>query len=262
MKTITVINQKGGCGKTTTAAAIGAGLMLKGYKVLFVDLDAQGNLSYTLGVSNSNEQSAYSVLLDPATIKDAIVENKDGAYVLPSTPMLSTVNLKLMNKPAPDTRLSLALNSIESEFDYCIIDTPPALGFQSSNALQAAEFVIIPTQADVFGLVGIGQLFATAINDVKEYKQAVGTELHVLGIVLTRHSARSILSRDVADALKEAAEQFNTKLFNTTIRECIALKEAQVTQADIFSYAPKSNAAADYAALIEEILDEVKKYDK
>ena len=110
--------------------------------------------------------------------------------------------------------------------------------------------------------MGIGQLFATAINDVKEYKQAVGTELHVLGIVLTRHSARSILSRDVADALKEAAEQFNTKLFDTTIRECIALKEAQVTQADIFSYAPKSNAAADYAALIEEILDEVKKYDK
>lgn len=261
MKIITVINQKGGVGKTTTALNIGTGLTNKGYKTLLIDLDQQGNLTYALGASTESPNNAFSVLMDPATIAESIVRTNSGAYLLPSTPALATADIKLINKPGPDTRLKAALDMINSDYDFCIIDTPPALGFLTSNALQAAGFAIIPAQADIFSLAGIGQLFATAINDVREYKKAFGQELKVLGIVLTRHNTRSVLSREVADALKEVAEQFGTKLFHTYIRENISVKESQVAKLPIYEYAPKSNAAADYAELLEEIIKEVRRND-
>jgi len=147
-------------------------------------------------------------------------------------------------------RLKEALKPISGLYDYCIIDTPPALGILTINALTACSGAIIPTQADIYSLQGIGQLYNT-IQTVKEY---CNPDLIIKGIVLTRYNSRAIISREVAEKLKEIADQLETKLYNAAIRECTALKEAQATKKDIYSYAARSNAAADYMQLVDEII--------
>lgn len=243
MKTIAIINQKGGVGKSTTAHALGAGLSLQGNRVLFVDLDAQGNLSYTLGADTAG-YNAYGVLQRPETIEEEL----QNGNILASSPSLAIADAAV-TEVGKEYRLKKALALVANKFDYCIIDTPPALGIVSVNALTACNYAIIPAQADIYSLQGINQLYST-INAVKEY---CNPSLEVLGIVLTRYSARGVLSREVAEMLEEKAAQLNTRLYKTKIRECIALKEAQTAKQSIFEYAPKSNASADYEALLREI---------
>lgn len=245
---ITIINQKGGVGKSTTAYAIGAGLSFKGFKVLYIDLDAQGNLSYTIG-SSSDYLSAMDVLSGTASARQAI-QNIEGVEIIPASATLTTADTAIISV-GKEYRLKEAIEPIEKEFDYIIIDTPPALGILTINALTACTSVIIPAQADIYSLQGISQLYST-IQAVKQY---CNPELKISGIVLTRYNHRAILSREVAETIKEAAENINTKLYRTSIRECISVKEAQANKQDIFTYAPKSNAAIDYAALVDEILE-------
>lgn len=249
MKAIAVIDQKGGVGKSTTSLAVGAGLSLKGYSVLYVDLDAQGNLSYTLNARTQGYNS-MGVLQRPETIRDEIQHTEQGDIVA-SSPSLAGADT-VITETGKEYRLREALEHISGDYDYCIIDTPPALGILTVNALTACQGAIIPAQADIYSLQGISQLHST-IQTVKRY---CNRDLSVIGIVLTRYSSRSIISREVAEMIDQTAEQLNTKLFKTKIRECTALKEAQATKQDIFSYAPKSNASADYKALVAEILEE------
>lgn len=250
MKILTIINQKGGVGKSTTAHAIGSGLIRKEKKVLFIDLDPQGNLSYTLKADTAAD-GLMEALLKQSRIENAI-QKIDGNNIIPSSAALvgADTTLVMIGK---EYRLREALAPIAKNYDYIIIDTPPALGILTVNALTASDSVIIPAQADIYSLQGIAQLYDT-IHIIKQY---CNSNLNVLGIVLTRYTPRAILSRDVAKMLDETAENFKTKLFKTAIRECISLKEAQACQQDIFSYAPKSNASADYANLLDEILREV-----
>lgn len=247
MNILAIINQKGGVGKSTTAHAIGAGIALKGFKVLYIDLDAQGNLSYTTGALNS-DITALEVLQRKADITQAIQHTPQGDIVA-SSPLLAGADL-MITATGKEYRLKEALKPISGLYDYCIIDTPPALGILAINALTACSGAIIPTQADIYSLQGIGQLYNT-IQTVKEYCNA---DLHIKGIVLTRYNNRSIISREVAEKLKITALQMNTKLYKTRIRECTALKEAQAKKTDIFRYAPRSNAAADYIELVNEVL--------
>lgn len=251
MKIYAIINQKGGVGKSTTALAIGAGLILKGYSVLYIDLDAQGNLSYTLK-ADTNGYNALSVLENPETIKEEIQHTEQGD-VIASSPALAGADAVLADT-GKEYRLREALEFVKEDYDYCIIDTPPALGVLTINALTACESAIIPAQADIYSLQGINQLNNT-IQTVKKYCNPV---LSITGIVLTRFSERSIIRREVAEMAEQTAQNLNTKLFKAKIRECIALVEAQAKRQDIYSYSPKSNAVADYTALVAEILGDEK----
>lgn len=158
----------------------------------------------------------------------------------------------VITETGKEYRLKEALESLSEAYDFCIIDTPPALGILTINALTACEGAIIPAQADIYSLQGISQLNST-IHTVKKY---CNPALSIMGIVLTRYNGRSIIRREVAEMLEQTAQSLNTKLYKAKIRECTALVEAQATKQNIFSYAPRSNATADYKALAAEILGE------
>ena len=247
MKSIAIINQKGGVGKTTTALALAAGLSRKGKRVLQVDLDAQANITQTLGADDSG-LTVLDVLTRKSGIVKAIQKTEQGD-VLPASPGLAGLDT-VLTSVGKEYRLKEALGELNGNYDYIIIDTPPALGILTVNALAACNEIVIPAQADIFSLNGIKQLYET-IQPVREY---CNPTLKILGILLTRYSSRSILSRDIADVIEQTAQSLRTRLFKTTIRENIAIKEAQAKQQNIFSYAPKSNAAADYQAFTEEIM--------
>ena len=246
-KALAIINQKGGVGKSTTALAIGAGLSLKGYSVLFIDLDAQGNLSYTLG-ADTKGYNAMGVLERPETAKEEIQHTPQGD-IIASSPKLAGAD-KLLEETGKEYRLKEALESLQGAYDYIIVDTPPALGILTINALTACTGAIIPAQADIYSLQGIAQLNST-IETVKKY---CNPSLSIMGIVITRFNGRSIIRREVAEMLEHTADQLHTKLFSSKIRECTALVEAQATKQNIYSYAPRSNATADYKALVDEII--------
>lgn len=245
---IAVINQKGGVGKSTTSNAIGAGLAHKGFKVLSVDLDAQGNLSYSLN-ANNKPLTSLEVLTGTATAKEAIIHTSQGDLI-PASPALASADT-IITETGKEYRLKEALEPLKADYDYIIIDTPPALGTLTINALTACDSVIIPAQADIYSLQGIGQLHQT-IQTVQKY---CNKDLSIKGIVITRYSPRAVLTRDMAELLEDTARQLNTRLFASRIRECIAIKEAQASQTDIYTYSPKSNASIDYGALVEEILE-------
>ena len=246
---IAVINQKGGGGKSTTSNAIGAGLFQRGYKVLFIDLDAQGNLSYSMKCENK-PLSSLEVLTGTATAKEATLTTPQGD-IIPASPALASADT-IITDTGREYRLKEALEPLKEVYDYIIIDTPPALGTLTINALTACDSVIIPAQADIYSLQGIGQLNQT-IQTVKRY---CNSDLTIKGIVITRYSPRAVLTRDMTDLLEDTAKQLNTKVFTSRIRECIALKEAQASQTDIFTYNPRSNAGIDYKALLEEMIGE------
>lgn len=239
------MNRKGGVGKTATAHALGAGLSLRGYKVLFIDLDSQCNLSFDLGAKTA-PLTALEVLTGSAKAEEAI-QHTPGGDIIAGSPALAGADMTIEGT-GKEYRLKEALEPLQ--YDFIIIDTPPALGVLTINALTASDRAIIPAQAEVYSLQGIGLLYE-AIQAVKKY---TNKSLIVEGVLITRYNGRAILSKDMKSNLEEIAQSLNTKVFQTPIRECISIKEAQAMQSDIFSYAPRSNASADYKALVEEIL--------
>ena len=249
---IAISNQKGGVGKSTTCNALGAGLHRKGYKVLYVDMDAQGNLSHSMK-ANNKAVTSLEVLMGTATIEEAIIQTPQGDIV-PASPALGSADT-LIKDTGKEYRLKEAIEPVKGNYDYILLDCPPALGVLTVNALTACNNVLIPTQADTYSLQGVGQL-AQTIQTVKKY---CNRDLSIKGLIITRYNARAILTRDMTDLFDDTAKQLQTKLYNTKIRECIAIKEAQAKQQDIFTYSPKSNATADYTALLEEMLEEEKR---
>ena len=251
MKTISIVNRRGGVGKTITAQSIGAGFIHKGYRVLFVDLDSQCNLTYDTGAAKA-PLTSMEVLTGTATAEEAI-QHTDGGDIIPASPSLAVADTTIEGV-GKEYRLTEALKEIAGNYDYCIIDTPPALGVLTINALTASQKVIIPAQAEVHSLQGIG-LLHEAIQAVQKY---TNPKLKIEGILITRYNGRAILSKDMRENIEGMAKDLNTKVFSTPIRECIAVKEAQASQKDIFTYSPKSNASADYMALIDDLLQSEK----
>lgn len=253
MRTIAIINQKGGVGKSTTASAIGEGIKRGGAKVLFVDLDAQCNLSYLMqaDISGLVQPSALDVLQGEASAPDAVQHTSKGD-IIAASPALSGADI-VLTATGKEYRLKEALEAVEGAYQYCIVDTPPALGILTINALTACNGCIIPAQADFLSLQGIGQLHRT-IETVRKY---CNPSLTVYGILLTRYSGRAVISRDVSALMEQTAEALHTRLYKTRIRECTAIKEAQAKKEDIYSYSPRSNASADYTALVNEIKEEL-----
>jgi len=252
-KILAICQQKGGTGKTTTAAAIGAGLAKRGKRVLFIDLDPQSNLTFILPILGLIDSTAFEFMTDSrpqAAIYD--LDSKTGLYpiakLMPGCQKLAAADT-IISQVGKEYRLKERLAQFALHWDYIIIDTPPGLGILTINALTAADAVIIPCLADIFSIQGTGQI-AETIRTVKQY---TNPDLQIAGIVLTRFNARQILTREIMETLEQAAGRLGTRLFNARIRETLAIREAQAQQQNIFDYAPRGNGATDYNALIEEL---------
>lgn len=248
-RTLAIMNQKGGAGKTTTAEALAAGLTLKGYSVLSVDLDAQCNMTYTARAKTSGA-TALGVLTGEIKAEDAIQHTESGDLI-PASKALAGADA-VITDTGKEYRLREALEPLQARYDFVLLDTPPALGILSVNALTACNSVIIPAQADIYSLQGIEQL-AETMKPVKKY---CNPALRIEGILLTRYSPRSVLSREVAELAERIAAKLGTKLFKTTIREAVAVREAQISQRSLYSYAPRAKVTEDYSHFIEELLRE------
>lgn len=244
---ISIINQKGGVGKSTVAQAMGQGLReIYKKKVLIIDLDAQCNLSYALGAEIS-KKNILNVLQGDCILIDAIQYLNTGNIVAGS-PFMTLLNLKV-----PDL-LKKKMENVKTNYDFIVIDTPPALSSITYNALTASDSIIIPAMPDIFSLQGINQLYST-IYSVKERDNK---RLVVKGILLTKFNNRTTLNQNVAEQLMETAERYGTKLFKSKIREAVAVREAQVSAKSIFEYAPKSKVTEDFKQLLEEVIEDGK----
>ncbi len=250
MEITAIVNRKGGVGKTAAAQTLGAGLIKKGFSVLFIDLDSQTNLTYSIG-AKSNKLNSMDVLTGEATAKEAIQHTKNGD-IIPGSEYLAGADL-VINGKGKEYRLKEAIKGLN--YDYIIIDTPAALGTLTINALTAATNAIIPVQAEIYSLQGIG-LLARTIDAIKEHSNP---DLYIKGVLLTRNNSRTVLTKDMQSNLQEITKQLKTTLYKVPIRECVSVKEAQAEQIDIFTYAPRSNAAQDYKYFIDEYMERTKK---
>ena len=249
---ITVTNQKGGIGKTTTAHAIGAGYSIfTGSKTLLVDLDPQCNLTLATRASRSRPLAdTYGLLTGRVSAGDITQGVKENLDIIPGSNQLSRIPQE-MTETGKEYRLREKLEPILASYDYIVIDTPPALSVLTINALTVANRVVIPAQADLFSLEAIKEL-ADTIDVVRKYTNpALVTE----GVLLTRYQYRSILTQELTQLIHDTAETLHTKLFRARIREAIAIKEAQAMHDDIFSYAPYSKVASDYRDFFRELTE-------
>ena len=255
-KVITVVNRKGGVGKTAVVSAIGAWINKQGRKVLFIDADAQTNLSYCVG-AELDKLSITDVFTGKADIEE-VIQHTDQGDIIPSDTKLSGIDAYIIRNDIKDPQyiLKRAFKKLKSyKYDYIVIDTGPTLGMLTINAMAVSDNLIIPVQADVFSLQALSQMS----EEIEDIKKGINKNLAVSGILITRYSDRTILSRDMRENLEAIAGQLHTKVFKTAIRECISVKEAAVMQTDIFSYAPKSNAAKDYEEFLNEFLGDIQR---
>ena len=248
-KVISVTNQKGGVGKTTTTGAIASGLKIKGFKVLCVDLDPQSNLSFSAGAETEDCPTIYDVLKGEAKTSFSI-QKTQSFDIIASNILLSGIELEF-TQTGREYLLKEALSSIKNKYDYIFIDTPPALSILTVNAFTASDYIIIPMLADIFSLQGITQLSET-IERVRTY---CNPNLKIEGIILTKYNKRTILSREIKGTAELIAQELHTSLFNTTIRASVAVMESQTNQQNIHEYSPRNGATLDYVNLVDEFLE-------
>ena len=245
MKTITIATQKGGTGKTTTAATLAQAAVYAGKKVLCVDLDAQGDMSLILAADDT-KQGAFD-LLTGERIEKTIQTTKQGIDVISASWDLST----LKTSKGSAYRLQEALEEVKRRYDLAIIDTPPNINVLQYNALQACNVLIVPMQTDIYSIKALRKAVETAAEFKKTNKG-----FKAIGAVLTMYDGRSVLSRDMETTIKERLKE-NNVIYMGKIRNAVALREAQTLQQSLYSYAPKCKPAADYEKLLNIILREV-----
>ncbi len=249
-KIYTIVNQKGGVGKTTTTINLGAYLGQFDQKVLLVDLDPQANATSCLGVDHNKVQSGtYEVLIGEKKASEALLRNNTFKLdLLPSTPNLSGAEIELIDMPSRDRLLRERLEVLESRYDYILIDCPPSLGLLTLNGLIAAkDGLIIPVQAEYLALEGLGQLTRT----LDRIRGSLFAELQIRGVIITMYDARTNLSADVKG---EVHKFFPSKVFENFIPRSIRLAEAPSFGMPISVYAPSSSGAQAYRNLALELL--------
>jgi len=247
---ISVVNQKGGVGKTTTAVNLAAALSEAGKFVLLVDLDPQGNATSGLGIKYRELQTGlYHALTGQARAHDVVANTLHaGLRVVPATPDLAGANVELVSVEGRERKLSDVLSEVKHAYDYVIIDCPPSLGLLTLNGLVAADHILIPVQAEYYALEGLGQLLKT----VELVKDNIKPELSVLGAIVTMFDGRNKLSEEV---LNELYKFFPNNIFRSVIPRTVRLAEAPSFGKSIFHYEPKGKGAKAYERLSREILD-------
>jgi chromosome partitioning protein len=244
-KIISVVNHKGGVGKTTTTLNLGKALSQLGHRILLIDMDSQGNLSQALGHDNPEKQVVQSLLKGDALPIYPIADNYDLA---PSDLELAYADLELVQAVGGVNQLKNAISTVRGQYDYIFIDCPPALNIFTNSALVASTSCLVTLQPEASALKGVNNLFDRII----QIRDRINYELTIEGIVLTMVDSRLKVHRDMIDYIKGTLSSF--RIFETVIRQNVALKESQIAQQDIFNYAADSNGAQDYLKLAREIL--------
>jgi chromosome partitioning protein len=247
---IAIANQKGGVGKTTTAINLAAGLAFQNQKTLLIDLDPQANASLSFTNIHQDFINIYEVLLDSKVpmknvIKPTPVVNLE---LIPSKLSLAKIEGRLIGEIDAYYRLKEKIKIITHEYDYIIIDTPPALSLLTVNALVSAHYVLIPVQASYFALEGTDDLIET----IEKVKTLANPDLSIIGILITLFDKRTKLSRDI---LKQIKNVFGKRVFTTRISKSIRLEESPAYKESIYSYAPKSSGAEEYMNLAKEVME-------
>ncbi len=248
-KIITVANQKGGVGKTTTSVNLGSCLAYIGKKVLLVDIDPQGNATSGVGIEKADvDYCVYDVLVDDLEAKQVIkATNVENLQVIPATIQLAGAEIELVSTISREVRLKRALEEVKDNYDYILIDCPPSLGLLTINALTASDAVLIPVQCEYYALEGLSQL----LNTVRLVQKHLNHELAIEGVLLTMLDARTNLGLQV---IEEVKKYFQDKVYKTIIPRNIRLSEAPSHGEPIIIYDPKSRGAEVYLELAKEVV--------
>ena len=248
-KIISVANQKGGVGKTTTTVNLAAGLGVLEKKVLLIDADPHANATSSLGLNNDDfEINIYQVFEHIGDIKKSIIKtNSPNLFIIPSHIDLVAVEIELVDKPNREMMLKNALSKVSDEFDYILIDCPPSLGLITLNALSASNSIIIPIQCEYFALEGLGKL----LNTIKSIQKIHNNLLEIEGMLLTMYDSRLRLSKQVVEEVKK---HFYNMVFNTIISRNVRLGEAPSYGETIINYDASSKGANNYLKFAEELI--------
>ncbi len=250
---LAIANQKGGVGKTTTAINLAAAFASKGLRTLLIDLDPQANSSLSFVELEPDQLSIYDALVDrDVSLSDVIVpaENVPGLMIAPARLALAKLEVHVLGDVDSHFKLKDEIKPIRRRFDYIVIDTPPALGIITVNALVAATHVLIPVQSSYYALEGTDDLLET----IDRIKARANPRLQILGALLTLFDRRTILSRQVKAQVEEV---FGDKVFDTVITKSVRLEESPAYRESVFSFAPRSSGAFQYYKLSEEVLSRV-----
>ena len=251
MIVIAIANQKGGVGKTTTAINLAAAFAMRGRRTLLIDLDPQANSSITYIDIRALPKSMYDVIGDGTLLTEVIVPTAvPNLDLAPSRIALAKLEAKLVGELDAHFRLKDRLDAVKGSYDFVLIDTPPALGLITVNALVAATHLLVPVQSSYFALEGTDDLLET----VERIRSRPNPDLKLLGAVITLHDKRTTLARDVQKAI---AEVFGDRIFQTTISRSIRLEESPAHRESIFTFAPQSSGAYEYYRLCEEVIERV-----
>lgn len=249
MKTIAIANQKGGIGKTTTAINIADCLSHKGKKVLFLDLDPQCNSSGTYKAKIDGAATMCDVFAGDVEPKEAIQHTEMGD-IIPGDPLLANDEARYQSTMGGYNKAKNICKAVSGDYDFCVIDTPPNLGIYMINALNAADSVIIPIQADNYAIEGLTNVLKT----IKDVKENANDSLKIEGVLLTRYDARMNLEKETKAQLPQICKSIGLPLFDIAIRTDQTIKDAQAAKVSLFDAAPKSKGATDYAELVDVLL--------
>ncbi len=248
-RTITIANQKGGVGKTTTTVNLSAALAATRRPVILIDMDPQGNATMGSGIDKHQlQKSVCDVLLGDVAATVALQHSDDGGYdILPANADLTAAEVQLMNKIGRERQLTLAIESLRDSYDYILIDCPPSLNMLTVNALVAADGVVIPMQCEYYALEGLSSLLET----IEQIRISVNPEIRIEGLLRTMYDPRNNLSNDVSS---ELVEHFGERVYRTVIPRNVALAEAPSYGQSILKYSKNSRGSMAYLALAGEVL--------